>query len=338
MYKSIYILSEKGKLAKEDRHLIYTNAAGDKQSILPRHMKYLIILGNVTITGEAFKILVGFKIAVLYTDFKGAFIAQLDYGESKNIALRQQQYRFSLSESRRLDIARAIVAGKIKNQLSFLQRIKREKVENENFRTSVMMLKVMIKKAGTTQSLQSLRGIEGIAAKNYFTCFAENIKPDWAVFDKREKNPPTSNVNAVLSFLYTLLAQRIKCAIISQGLDSMQGTLHEITYGKETLVYDLMEEFRVPIADTLCSALFNLNTLKQDDFRKGKTSQSESVYLTYDGAVKTIRAFEEKCETEIRYAPTENTLTYNEIFFRQAEMYKEVMTGNKPCYVPYYFK
>lgn len=184
--------------------------------------------------------------------------------------------------------------------------------------------------------MDKVRGYEDLAARTYFSVFEMNINPDWAVFVKRSKNPPCTNVNAVLSFLYTLLMYRVESAIVAEGLDSCCGNLHVLNYGKSALVYDLMEEFRTPIADSLCCSLFNLGTLKENDFEVVDSIESnddipkeketipesdfendseivfedekseEAIFLTKEGIKKVIAAFEEKMDSVIYYEPTIN--------------------------------
>lgn len=122
--------------------------------------------------------------------------------------LRQKQYAILGNEKQSLEIAKSIVIGKIKNQLSFVQRIKRksdDKLADKKIQLEVYKLKSYLVDCEEADSIEKLRGLEGISARSYFSVFGLNILPEWAEFPCRSKNPPRSNVNAVLSFLYTLL-------------------------------------------------------------------------------------------------------------------------------------
>ena len=143
----------------------------------------------------------------------------------------------------------------------------------------VTAVKNLLSDSERTESVDSLRGYEGSAARKYFEVFGYNLQPDWADFKKRSKNPPRSNVNAVLSFLYTLLSYRIESALESTGLDICAGNLHAVNYGRNALVFDLIEEFRSPIADSLCCSLFNLGTLKEDDFEEVVFGETDDLLL-----------------------------------------------------------
>ncbi|HZK19570.1 MAG TPA: CRISPR-associated endonuclease Cas1, partial [Treponemataceae bacterium] len=194
--------------------------------------------------------------------------------------------------------------------------------------------------------------------------FKYNISPDWAVFGGRSKNPPKSNVNAVLSFLYTLLMYRITSALESQGLDTMAGVLHVINYGRASLVFDLMEEFRTPVADSICCSLFNLKVLKQDDFEEKNFSPSDEnfpldtcdneearnenamlasksetgILLTQNGLKKVIKQFEDKMNSQLYYEPLAKKISYQRIMIEQGKIYKRVILGEEKNYTPFSFK
>lgn len=172
-------------------------------------------------------------------------------------------------------------------------------------------------------------------------------KPEWAVFRKRTKHPPKSNVNAVLSFLYTVLGSKVRCAIELQGLDPMVGCLHELAYGRDALVYDLVEEFRTPVADAVCCSLFNLGILGPQDFRLydfeqevevvgvqevAEEGDSKGILLMESGMKKVLQRFEEKMVSEIVYGPEQRQMSYQEIIYAQAAHYKKVLLGETETY------
>ena len=225
-------------------------------------------------------------------------------------------------------------------------------------------MKKNIEDVNYADSLDSIRGFEGIGAKYFFSVFKHNIIQDWAVFNGRSMHPPQDNVNAVLSFLYTLLFYRIDGYIEASGLDSYVGYLHELNYGKRTLSFDLMEEYRTPIADTLCCALFNLGILDKDDFEEVTFStrsidyplqndgqeiedeeqeisayeEKKGVLLTKDGLKKVISQFEKKLETKIYYEPMNQQLSYKRIMREQINQFKRVINREQIDYKPVVFK
>ncbi len=332
----LHIISKKGKITKSDEHLLFRDIEGNETRILPSKINQILLYDNISITGEAFNILAKNKIPLAIKTYNGIDNILIQYENSKNVFLRQNQYRIADNPELSLEIAKQIVIGKIKNQLTFLQRIKRTdnliSSENNEELTTVNELKENLKNIDTCKSLAALRGIEGISSRLYFSVFGLHIKPKWAVFKNRSKNPPKSNVNATLSFLYSLLEYEVTFAVQTKGLDSMIGTLHELCYGRNSLTYDLMEEFRAPIADTLCCYLFNDNILSEEDFEE----REGGIYLIKTGLKKVVAAFEEKLEKSIKYG--EKYCTYRELIFNQSEKYKKMIMNKEEFYEPFKYK
>ncbi|OJF75744.1 MAG: CRISPR-associated endonuclease Cas1 [Treponema sp. CETP13] len=363
----IYILSDYGKLSKENETLLFFQDDGTKTILFPFKTEQLVLMGNISITGGAFRLIHKYKIPITFLSSNGKFNSKLVYEEPKNIILRQRQFNVISNKQKSLEIAGSIVLGKIKNQIAFLQRVKRKSNNlqvQKSISISIEQMKQKIQSISTATDIDQLRGLEGAAARLYFSVLKYNITPDWAIFKSRSRNPPKSNVNAVLSFLYTLLMYRVSSAIESQGLDTMAGILHVINYGRSSLVFDLMEEFRTPIADSICCSLFNLKKLKEDDFEQKVFSEKDENYpiknycdeeenkdnisfsvesekgvlLTKNGLKKVVKSFEEKMDTQIFYEPLQKKISYQRIMIEQAKLYKRVILGEENKYQPYYFK
>lgn len=361
---SIYIISDYGKLTKSGETLVFIQKDNSSTILFPFKTEHLVIMGNVTLTGEAMRLMTKYKLGATFLSSNGRFNGKLSFGDSKNVFLRQKQYRILDDSKQSLEIARSIVVGKLKNQLSFMQRIKRKSdLAEQKLFDAINAVKNSLDDAEKTDDIEKLRGYEGIAARHYFSVFGYNIQPEWADFRTRSKNPPRTNVNAVLSFLYTLLLYRVESAIESQGLDICVGNLHALNYGRNALAFDLMEEFRTPIADSCCCSLFNLGTLKEDDFetidfsdddvdyplessippdssteKETEEKKVKGILLTKDAIKKVIASFEQKMDTLIQYAPTGQRLSYQKIIYAQVEHYKRVVSGEETEYKSYYFK
>ena len=365
----IYILSDYGKLSKKDETIVFSQPDGTSTILFPFKTEHLVLIGRISISADALRLLTKYKIPTTFLASNGRFNGKLSFGDKKNIFLRQKQFRILDDSKKSLEIARSIVTGKIKNEISFMQRIKRKNPAEEIvIEQTVTSVKNTLNDAEKTDDIEKLRGYEGLAARKYFEVFKFNILPDWAEFKTRSKNPPKSNVNAVLSFLYTLLMYRVESAIETTGLDSCCGNLHALNYGKTALVFDLMEEFRSPVCDTVCCSLFNLGVLKEDDFEKvtfstesedfpleqieqinqnengeelkdSDTLQSQiGILLTKNGIKKVISAFETKMNSLVLYSPENTKLSYAKIIYRQVQHYKRVIAEEETEYKAYYFK
>lgn len=332
----LHIISKRGKITKTDEHLLFRDIEGNETRILPSKINQILLYENISITGEAFNILAKNKIPLSIKTYSGIDNIHFQYEDSKNVFLRQNQYRIVDNQGMSLKIAKSIVSGKIKNQLTFIQRIKRTDFSSEEQQEEVLFavneLKLNLAKIKKCKSLDTLRGIEGLSSRLYFSVFGLHIKPSWAEFKNRSKNPPKSNVNAVLSFLYSLLSNEVSFVAQSRGLDIMVGNLHTLSYGRDSLVYDLVEEFRTPIADTLCCYLFNDNILSEEDFE----NRNQGVYLTKTGIKKVVKSMEEKLEKRIIYK--EKEISHREIILSQVEQYKDFILGKKDDYVTFFYK
>ena len=328
----LHIISKRGKITKTDEHLLFRDIEGNETRILPSKINQILLYENISITGEAFNILAKNKIPLSIKTYSGIDNIHFQYEDSKNVFLRQNQYRIVDNQGMSLKIAKSIVSGKIKNQISFLQRIKRNDSLSDEKVELINEIKNCIVEVENCKSVESLRGIEGIVSRKYFSVLAYHIKPSWAIFENRSKQPPKSNVNAVLSFLYSLLSNEVSFVAQSRGLDIMVGNLHTLSYGRDSLVYDLVEEFRTPIADTLCCYLFNDNILSEEDFE----NRNQGVYLTKTGIKKVVKSMEEKLEKRIIYK--EKEISHREIILSQVEQYKDFILGKKDDYVTFFYK
>ncbi|MCM1322148.1 MAG: CRISPR-associated endonuclease Cas1 [Bacteroides sp.] len=366
----IYILSDYGKLSKKNETIIFSRPDGTDTVLFPFKTEHLVLIGKVSISADALRLLTKYKIGTTFLSANGRFNGKLTFGDGKNIFLRQKQFRILDNPQKSLAIARSIVLGKIRNEISFMQRIKRKNSgENTAVEDAIAAVKNTLSNAEKADDIDKLRGYEGIAARKYFEVFKFNLQDEWAEFKTRSKNPPRTNVNAVLSFLYTLLMYRVESAIEAQGLDCCCGNLHAVNYGKSALVFDLMEEFRSPICDSVCCSMFNLGILKPNDFEKKEFSAesddfpldseqgkgdadlfSESqndeenysgccgILLTNTGLKKVITAFEAKMNSVILYAPALQKISYAKIIYQQVLCYKRVINNEETEYKSYYFK
>lgn len=361
---AIYILSDYGKLSKKDETIVFSQPDGTSTILFPFKTEHLVLIGKVSISADALRLLTKYKIGTTFLSSNGRFNGKLSFGDGKNIFLRQKQFRILDNPQKSLEIAKSIVTGKIRNEISFMQRIKRKNnFSDKKIEFALASVKTALSNAESTDDIDKLRGYEGIAARKYFEVFGLNILPKWAEFKTRSKNPPKSNVNAVLSFLYTLLMYRVESAIESQGLDACCGNLHAVNYGKTALVFDLMEEFRSPICDSVCCALFNLGTLTEDDFEEkefsahseeflleeeasaesaSENNENESsvngILLTKNGIKKVIAVFEAKMNSSVLYAATAQKMSYVRIIYNQVQHYKRVISEEETDYKAYYLK
>lgn len=347
---TVYITSNNGTLSESGEVLLYEDYKGNKTKLLPNKVTEILVIGKMTITSGAFVILLSHQISVVFIKKNGKYAGKLVYMDKKNTLLRHRQHIISADPDKSASIAKDIVRGKIHNQYLFMQRINRKnKVDGRFLEDSIKEVGRIRHLLENTYDINSIRGLEGDASRIYFSCFGMNIQSDWTSFTTRTKNPPLDPVNSVLSFLYTVLANKISGYIYELGLDSGIGTLHSVSYGRESLVYDLVEEFRTPLVDTSTCALFNLKIMKKEDFRVESVydeleddemleqrvhDDANAVLLTQDGMKIVLDYFEKKLETVHHYPLTGKALSFDKIIKEQVKLYKQVISGVMDHYLP----
>ncbi len=349
---TVYITSDKGKLFKYNKILKFSNGESIR-TIFPYDVDNLVFIGNAEITKPAINLLLFHGIDTVFISKNGKYYGRLANRESKNIFLRKQQYELINDKDFCLEFSKAVVSSKIRNQITSMQRINRGTNSTKEAKEKISRLKQNLKNTENAETCEELRGIEGSAAREYFSIYKNSINVSWARFNGRTRNPPRDEVNSVLSFLYTLILHRVGAAIETKGLDPYAGYFHALDYGKTTLSFDLMEEYRVPLGDTLCSSLFNLKILEKGDFREVDFSPEDQDYpceeeentdvtaqetgkrgvlLTTKGMRKVIKQFEQKLEKEIYYKDLDKKLKYKDIFFAQADRCRRVINKREEKY------
>ncbi len=210
-------------------------------------------------------------ITLTLLDNNGRFKARLEGPQSGNILLRREQHRRAGDLAYCLESARACIAGKLKNGRQVLLRAAREaKAAEERCKLEIVAanLATSLRALPQAECLDAVRGVEGDAARRYFSCVNLLIRPDLREvfrFDDRNRRPPRDRLNALLSFLYTLWTSDCRAACEAAGLDPQLGFLHAVRPGRPALALDLVEEFR-PFADRLAFSLINRKQIGPADF------------------------------------------------------------------------
>ncbi|HSW38140.1 MAG TPA: type I-C CRISPR-associated endonuclease Cas1c, partial [Acidobacteriota bacterium] len=286
---TLFVTTQGAYLAKEGETIV-VKVEGEIRLRLPVHtIGGIVCFGNVSCS----PFLMGFcaenGVGLSFLTEHGRFLARVQGPVSGNVLLRREQYRRADDSASSVEVARAVLAGKIANSRTVLQRALRDhadKIIAEEVSFTVRRLGNHLDLLSREQSLNALRGCEGDAAHLYFSVFDHLIISQKEAFSFHERNrrPPLDNVNALLSFLYTLLVHDIRSALEVVGLDPAVGFLHRDRPGRPGLALDLMEEFRPFLADRLVLSLINRQQVQGKGFRK---SESGAVQMT-DETRKTL--------------------------------------------------
>lgn len=276
--------------------------------------------------------------SVVWLDRVGHFRARLEGPVSGNILLRQAQHRAAESTEKTLNIARYIIAGKLRNTRQVILRTARETSnaeERESLVEAARYIGIYIRKLPTIQDIQTLRGFEGEAASRYFGIMPLLIKPaarQTFQFSGRNRRPPRDSFNALISFLYALVLSDCRAALETVGLDPQLGFLHVIRPGRPALALDLLEEFRAPLADRLALTLVNRGQLQAKDFDE---REGGAVLLNDDGRKTVIAAYQEKKQEKLRHPVLETDVIIGLLPQIQARLLARYLRNDVEHYIPF---
>jgi CRISP-associated protein Cas1 len=320
----LYVQQQGATLSKEGERLLVKPREG-KPVVAPFiEVSQVSLFGNVQMSTQLLRELATRGIPVCHFSQGGWFQAITIGLVHRNIDLRIRQFRAADDEQVSLRIARPMIVAKIRNSRTLLRRH-----SDEAFQHELRQLADLAKTAERVTSRETLLGIEGMAAKTYFAGFARLFKRGEAFkLEGRNRRPPTDPVNALLSFVYSLLAKELTIACQAVGFDPHLGFLHRPRYGRPSLALDLAEEFRPLVGDSVVLTLVNNEEVSPKSF----VSRAGSVALTETGRKAVLGAFERRLETEITHPLFGYRLTYRRVFEVQARLLSRVLLGELPEY------
>ena len=273
----------------------------------------LSVFGNVQVTAQATRELLDRNIPICHFTY-GGWLRGVTLGMGhKNVELRIQQFAAAGDRKRSLSIARELVVAKLRNTRVMLRRNHPDAPAR-----ALREIARLARNARNVASSQTLLGIEGAAARVYFANFGAMIRSERNDFDfrVRSRRPPRDPVNAVLSFLYSMLIRQALVSAVSVGFDPYLGFYHHPKYGRPALALDLAEGFRPMVADSAALTLFNNAELNSADFIR----RSGAVSLTQEGRKTVIRAFERRMDTLFRHPLFGPSASYRRIMEVQARL------------------
>ncbi len=258
--------------------------------------------------------------------------------ENGNVVLRKTQYGFSEDMQKCLEIARNMILGKVFNERYVVNRALRDhemRVNTEKLRKASELLQKAIMNIKSCQSLGELRGYEGEAATVYFRVFDELIlqNKEHFQFKGRNKRPPLDNVNALLSFVYSLLANECAGAAYSVGLDPYVGFMHRDRPGRKSLALDLMEELRSPVADRFVLTLINKRLVTANDFQE---MEDHAVIMKDEGRRIVIQRWQETKKEIIQHPFLKEKIQIGLLPYVQALMLARYLRGDLDAYPPFF--
>ena len=335
LLNTLYVTTQETYLRKEGETVVVEK---DKQVLLrlPIHtLQGIVTFGNVMASPFLLNLCAERGVCVSFMSESGKFLARVTGPVSGNVLLRLAQMRAYEERDKKGDIARSFVIGKLMNARNVIQRRMRDHGETLMLReASDKILDVLRRVRDSPPDAERLRGLEGEAAAVYFGAFNDLIVSEHGTFsmESRSRRPPMDPMNALLSYLYTLLAHDCRGALEGVGLDPQIGFLHEVRSGRPSLALDLMEEFRAVLADRVALSLVNLKQLGRRDFKR---SESGAVALSDDARKTVLLAWQRKKQEMIMHPFLEEKAPVGLLPHLQALLLSRHLRGDMDAYPPY---
>lgn len=335
LLNTLYITRQESYLHKE-RETIVIKQGSDKLGQFPAlTISNILCFGQVSVSPFLMSYCAEQGIGLaFYTEF-GRFLARVQGKQSGNVLLRRTQYRWADDEQKSAHMGRIIIAAKVANSRSVLQREIRNHGNNVLLDKAVIHLAASLRSLKTAKTLDEVRGIEGDAAAVYFSVFNELLRNTGFAFGGRIRRPPTDSVNALLSFVYSLITQECVSALQGVGLDPLVGFLHRDRPGRASLALDMLEEFRASWADRFVLTLINRKQIQINDF---KSEASGAVRLTDDARKNLLTAYQERKQVEVVHPYLEESVPIGLLPHCQALLMARHIRGDMESYTPYMVK
>lgn len=338
---TVYVTTENAWVRKDGENLV-VEAEGQALGRVPLHMlEGLVCFGRAGASPAALAACAQAGICVSLLDPNGRFLARVEGARSGNVLLRRQQYRLADAPAQSLAVVQGIVAAKAANQRTVVQRALRDhggalpEEGRELLQNAVVRLNDTARRALRSQEIDIARGIEGEAARIYFSAFPYFIRAEGFSFTVRSRRPPLDPVNALLSFLYALLGHDCRSALESVGLDPQVGFLHADKPGRPSLALDLMEEFRPLLADRLALKLINRRQLGVKDFN---IEEGGAVRLTDEARKELLKAYQDRKQTQIIHPFLDEKVTLGLVPHIQARLLARHLRGDMDGYPAFIWK
>ena len=323
----LYVQEQGARVTKSGECLVVKRLDAKPQTIRLIEVSDVAVYGNVQVTTQAIREMCDRGIPVCFMTYGGWFTGMVTPMTGRNVDLRAAQHAKFADAGGSMAIARQIVHGKLRNSATMLRR---NGGDGDGVRRAVEQIDELAGRALSERRYEALLGIEGLAARAYFGQFRSMVKGTWAEFDfeGRNKRPPRDIVNAMLSYLYSLLARDAAIAASGVGLDPHVGFLHRPKHGKPALALDIMEEFRPLVADSVCIRCINGGEVGPSD----AVRTGVGVNLTASGRRAVTSAYSRRMDSQVTHPLLGYAASYRRVLATQARLLSRHLTGEIPAY------
>ena len=334
LQNTLYVTTQGAYLAR-DGETVLVRVEQENRLRVPIHtLSGIVCFGQV----GASPFLLGFcaerQVAVSFLTEHGRFLARIQGPVAGNVLLRRTQYRWADDQEKTAALAKAFVMAKVANSRIALLRAARERTQSEGVEAlerAAARLAYTLGDLEKAAQVDIVRGLEGDAARTYFGVFNNFISAGGEAFrfSERSRRPPLDPVNAMLSFVYTLLMHDVEGALETVGLDRAVGFLHRDRPGRPGLALDLMEEFRAFFADRLVLTLINRRQVQERNFTK---SESGAVLLDEVGRKEVLQSFQKRKQEELQHPFLGERVPVGMLPYLQATLLARHLRGDLETY------
>ncbi|NJP11221.1 MAG: CRISPR-associated endonuclease Cas1 [Leptolyngbyaceae cyanobacterium RU_5_1] len=335
---TLYLVQQGTTLRKEQERFVIeergrrTEGGGKSPNSSPelpiREVDRILVFGNIQLTTPVISACLELQIPVIFLTQLGEYKGHLWSAESADLVVETAQFQRLQDDAFKLATAREIVQGKLWNSKQLLLRLnrKRQLPEVADAITKLTQDMEAVSQPTNTQTLDQIRGYEGAGAARYFPALGRLIVNPGFSLTSRTFYPPKDPTNSLLSFGYTLLFNNVLSLLLAEGLNPYLGNLHGAERPKAYLAFDLMEEFRSPIVDTLVIKLVNQQILKPTDFTW--PNPEGGIYLNDTARRVFLKHFEERICSPTSHPDVQSQVSYRRAIQLQIQRYIKAVLGN----------
>lgn len=340
LLNTLYVTSQDSYLSLDGENIVLLNQEQEAGRIPLHNLESIVSFGYRGASPALMGACAERNISLCFLSPQGKFLARVTGSVRGNVVLRKRQYELSETKDAALSVAKNCILGKVYNSRWILERAIRDhelQVNVQRLKESSSYLKESLQNIAACQDMSQLRGYEGEAASIYFGVFSELIlqqKKDFT-FRGRNRRPPLDNVNAMLSFVYTLLTNMIASALETVGLDPYVGFMHTDRPGRASLALDLIEELRPVVADRFVITLINKRIVTGKDFRK---KEDGAVLISEDARKRLLVEWQNKKKETITHPYLGEKVEWGMIPFVQAMLLARYLRGDLDEYPPFFWK
>lgn len=298
LLNTLYITTPEAYISKDGLNVVVSVKQNEIFRIPIHNIEQIVTFGYMGASPGVMKLCADSGVSLTFLSPQGRYISRSQGPTKGNVLLRKAQYKNSDEADYSLHLSKLFIGGKIQNYRNILRRFIRDYGGDEAIEHTAEELLRCKRNVLNADNTDSVRGIEGEAATRYFSVFSNlilNQKEDF-VFERRNRRPPKDAVNAMLSFIYTLICNDMTSALETVGLDPYVGFMHTLRPGRASLALDMTEELRAYLGDRLVLSLINRKQITAKDFiRQGE----EGIVMTDSGRKTILAAWQNRKKEQI---------------------------------------